>query len=55
MYCFIKRFFDLFFGILVLVIISPFLALISLILLLTGEHEIFIFKKELVIEIQNFS
>lgn len=47
MYCFIKRFFDLFFGILVLVIISPFLALISLILLLTGEHEIFYFQERI--------
>lgn len=41
MYGFIKRFFDIVFSLLALAILSPLLIPIILILLLTGEHEVF--------------
>jgi lipopolysaccharide/colanic/teichoic acid biosynthesis glycosyltransferase len=47
MYHFIKRFFDLFFSLIALVILSPLLLPIMLILKFTGEHEVFYFQKRI--------
>ncbi|HUR64942.1 MAG TPA: sugar transferase [Chitinophagaceae bacterium] len=41
MYKFIKRFFDILFALIVLVLLLPIFIPISIILLLTGEHEVF--------------
>jgi len=41
MYPFIKRFFDILFSLLALIILSPLLIPIVILLLLTGEHEVF--------------
>lgn len=41
MYLFIKRFFDFFFSLIGLIILSPILLPVMLLLKLTGEHEIF--------------
>lgn len=43
-YNLIKRFFDIVFSFLVLVILTPFLVLVSLLLLFTGENEILYFQ-----------
>lgn len=45
MYSFIKRIFDILFSLVALVILLPFFLPISIILLLTGEHEVF-YKQE---------
>jgi lipopolysaccharide/colanic/teichoic acid biosynthesis glycosyltransferase len=45
MYPFIKRFFDILFSAIALVILSPVLLPIMLLLKLTGEHEVFYFQK----------
>jgi len=41
MYLFIKRFFDILFSLLALIILSPLLIPVVILLLLTGEHEVF--------------
>lgn len=41
MYNYIKRFFDIFFSIIALVVLSPLFIPIIILLLLTGEHEVF--------------
>lgn len=41
MYLFIKRFFDIVFSLLAIIILSPILIPIIILLLLTGEHEVF--------------
>lgn len=45
MYPFVKRFFDILFSAIALVILSPLLLPIMLLLKLTGEHEVFYFQK----------
>lgn len=45
MYQFIKRFFDIIFSLVALIILSPLLIPIVIILKLTGEHEVFYFQK----------
>ena len=45
MYKLVKRFFDIVFSLLALLVLSPFLIIIVIMLLLTGEHEVF-FKQE---------
>ena len=45
MYLLIKRFFDILFSLIALAIISPVLIPVTIILLLTGEHEVF-YKQE---------
>ena len=47
MYLFIKRFIDIILATLALVILSPILIPCMVILLLTGEHEIFYFQKRI--------
>lgn len=47
MYCFIKRFFDLFFALILLIILSPLFIFISLILICTAEGEVFYFQERL--------
>jgi lipopolysaccharide/colanic/teichoic acid biosynthesis glycosyltransferase len=47
MYLIVKRFFDLLFSLIALVILSPLLIPIVVILKLTGEHEIFYFQKRI--------
>ena len=41
MYLFIKRFFDILFSLVALIILSPLLIPVVILLLLTGEHEVF--------------
>jgi len=41
MYLFIKRFFDILFSLIALIILSPLLIPVVILLLLTGEHEVF--------------
>src|SRR4029077_12152916 len=41
MYPFIKRFFDIIFSLLALIILSPIIIPIIILLLVTGEHEVF--------------
>lgn len=45
MYAVIKRTFDIVFSLLLLSLLSPFLVLICILLLITGEHTIFYFQK----------
>ena len=45
MYSLIKRFFDFIFSLAGLVLLSPLLIPVIIILLLTGEHEVFYFQK----------
>jgi len=45
MYLFIKRFFDIVFSLLALIILSPIFIPVIILLLLTGEHEVF-FKQD---------
>ena len=47
LYSFIKRFFDLIFGIIVLIIISPVLIVVAIILSFTGERKVFYFQKRI--------
>jgi lipopolysaccharide/colanic/teichoic acid biosynthesis glycosyltransferase len=47
MYLFIKRFFDILFSFIALIILSPLLIPIMILLKLTGEHEIFYFQKRI--------
>ena len=47
MYLFIKRFFDLLFSLVALVILAPLLIPIMIILKLTGEREVFYFQKRI--------
>lgn len=47
MYHFTKRLLDLFIGLLALVILSPLLLFVMLVLLLTGEHEVFYLQKRI--------
>lgn len=47
MYLTIKRFFDILFSFIALVILSPLLIPIMILLKLTGEHEIFYFQKRI--------
>jgi lipopolysaccharide/colanic/teichoic acid biosynthesis glycosyltransferase len=47
MYLFIKRFFDILFSLVALIILSPLLIPIVIILKLTGEHEVFYFQKRI--------
>lgn len=47
MYKYIKRFFDIVFSLLALIILSPLLIPIMLLLLLTGEHEVFYLQKRI--------
>jgi len=47
MYLLVKRFFDLIFSLLALIILSPLLIIVIIILALTGEHEIFFFQKRI--------
>ena len=46
-YNLIKRFFDIVFSFIVLVILSPFFASVSLLLLFTGENEILYFQERI--------
>ena len=45
MYLIVKRFFDILFSLLLLILLSPFLMLIALLLLITRGHTIFYFQK----------
>ena len=47
LYSFIKRFFDLIFVIIVLIIISPVLIVVAIILSFTGERKVFYFQKRI--------
>jgi lipopolysaccharide/colanic/teichoic acid biosynthesis glycosyltransferase len=47
MYLFIKRFFDILFSFIALIILSPLLIPIMILLKVTGEHEIFYFQKRI--------
>ncbi|HEX5654902.1 MAG TPA: sugar transferase [Chitinophagaceae bacterium] len=47
MYLVIKRFFDVFFSLVALLLLSPLLVPIMLILKFTGEHEVFYFQKRI--------
>ena len=47
MYLFIKRFFDILFSFIAVLILSPLLIPIMVLLKLTGEHEIFYFQKRI--------
>lgn len=47
MYLFVKRFFDLIFSLLALIILSPLLIIVIIILAFTGEHEVFFFQKRI--------
>ena len=47
MYTFVKRFTDILIAALALVILSPILVISIIILLLTGEHEVFYFQKRI--------
>jgi lipopolysaccharide/colanic/teichoic acid biosynthesis glycosyltransferase len=47
MYKFFKRFFDILFSFTALVILSPILISIAIILLFTGEHEVFYFQERI--------
>lgn len=47
MYKYIKRFFDLVFGVLALVILSPILVPIAIVLKLTGEHHVFYLQRRI--------
>jgi lipopolysaccharide/colanic/teichoic acid biosynthesis glycosyltransferase len=47
MYRVIKRFFDFFFSLIALAVLSPFLIPIIILLKLTGEHEVFFFQKRI--------
>jgi len=47
MYAAVKRFFDILFSLLALIILSPLLLPIILLLKLTGEHEVFYFQKRI--------
>ena len=47
MYLFIKRFFDIIFALVGLIILSPLLIPVIIILKLTGEHEVFFFQKRI--------
>jgi len=47
MYCFIKRFFDLFFALVLLIILSPLFILISFVLTFTAEGEVFYLQERL--------
>jgi lipopolysaccharide/colanic/teichoic acid biosynthesis glycosyltransferase len=47
MYLFIKRFFDFLFSLIALVILSPVLIIVSVMLLLTGEHEVLFLQKRI--------
>lgn len=47
MYLFIKRFFDILFSLIALIILSPLLIPIVIILKLTGEHEVFYFQQRI--------
>ena len=46
-YNLIKRFFDIVFSFIVLVILTPFFASVSLLLLFTGENEILYFQERI--------
>ena len=50
---FFKRFFDFIIAVIALIILSPFLIPISLILLLTGEHEVLYLQKRVGFKVQN--
>ncbi len=54
MYALIKRFFDILFSLVVLLILSPFLIPIAIILRLTGEGYIFYYQKRIGYKNQNF-
>ena len=47
MYLFIKRFFDMFFSLIALIILSPLLIPVMILLKLTDEHEVFYFQKRI--------
>jgi lipopolysaccharide/colanic/teichoic acid biosynthesis glycosyltransferase len=47
MYSFLKRFIDIVIALIALVILSPLLIPVVIILLLTGEHEVFYFQKRI--------
>ena len=47
MYLLIKRFFDILFSLIALIILSPLLVPIMIILKLTGEHEVFYFQERI--------
>jgi lipopolysaccharide/colanic/teichoic acid biosynthesis glycosyltransferase len=47
MYLLIKRFFDILFSLIALLVLSPILLVVMIILKLTGEHEIFYFQERI--------
>jgi lipopolysaccharide/colanic/teichoic acid biosynthesis glycosyltransferase len=47
MYLIIKRFFDIFFSLIAVIILSPLLIPLFIILKVTGEHEVFYFQKRI--------
>ncbi len=47
MYRYIKRIFDLIFSLLAILILSPLFIIISILLLLTGEHEVFYWQERI--------
>lgn len=47
MYLILKRFFDFIFALIALIILSPILLPITILLKLTGEHEVFFFQKRI--------
>ena len=47
MYLLIKRFFDFLFALIALIILSPVLIIVSILLLLTGEHEVLFLQKRI--------
>ena len=55
MYRFVKRIFDFLFSLIALIILLPFMILVIIVLLLTGEHEVFYFQKRLGYKNKEFS
>ena len=55
MYLFVKRFFDMLFSVVALVVLSPLIIPVIIILKLTGEHEVFYFQKRIGYKNREFS
>lgn len=55
MYAIVKRFFDIFFALLALLVLSPILVIIIILLKLTGEGEVFYFQERVGLNNRHFS
>ncbi|MAR78143.1 MAG: galactosyl-1-phosphate transferase, partial [Gammaproteobacteria bacterium] len=55
MYIYVKRFFDIFFSLICILIFLPIFIIVSLILKFSGEGEVFYLQKRLGFKIKKFS